>query len=57
LSFIISNEFAEDFDKIERNINIHIRNIQGFIRDNFPFKFPKQYIDTATEDSMKREKK
>jgi predicted PurR-regulated permease PerM len=34
LSFQIS-DFAEDFDKIERNINIHIQNIQGFIRDNF----------------------
>jgi predicted PurR-regulated permease PerM len=28
LSFQIS-DFAEDFDKIERNINIHIQNIQG----------------------------
>ena len=57
LSFQIS-DFAADFDKIERNINIHLRNIQGFIRDNFHLssREQKQYIDTATEDSMEKGK-
>jgi len=57
LSFQIS-DFAEDFDKIERNINIHLQNIQGFVRDNFHLssREQKQYIDTATEDSMEKGK-
>ncbi len=57
LSFQIS-DFAEDFDKIERNINIHLKNIQGFVRDNFHLssREQKQYIDTATEDSMEKGK-
>ncbi|MFV8342059.1 AI-2E family transporter [Flavobacterium sp. XS2P39] len=57
LSFQIS-DFAADFDKIERNINIHLRNIQGFIRDNFHLssREQRQYIDTATEDSMEKGK-
>lgn len=57
LSYQIS-DFAEDFDKIEKNINIHLRNIQGFIRDNFHLssREQKQYIDTATEDSMEKGK-
>jgi hypothetical protein len=25
----------EDFDKIEKNLNIHLSNIQGYIRDTF----------------------
>lgn len=57
LSFQIS-DFANDFDKIERNITIHLNNIQVFIRDNFHLSSSeqKQYIDTATEDSMKKGK-
>lgn len=57
LSFQIS-DFTDDFDKIEKNINIHLRNIQGFIRDNFHLssREQKQYIDTATEDSMEKGK-
>ncbi|SHM16055.1 AI-2E family transporter [Flavobacterium xanthum] len=57
LSFQLS-DFADDFDKIERNINIHLRNIQGFVRDNFHLssREQKQYIDTATEDSMEKGK-
>lgn len=57
LSFQIS-DFAADFDKIEKNINIHLRNIQGFVRDNFNLssREQKQYIDTATEDSLEKGK-
>lgn len=57
LTFQIS-DFTDDFDKIERNINIHLSNIQGFIRDNFHLssREQKQYIDTATEDSMQKGK-
>ncbi|TDE07222.1 AI-2E family transporter [Flavobacterium sandaracinum] len=57
LSFQIS-DFAADFDKIERNISIHIRNIQGFIRDNFHLssREQKEYIDSATKDSMEKGK-
>lgn len=57
LSFQIS-DFAADFDKIERNINIHLRNIQGYIKENFHLssREQKQYIDTATEDSMEKGK-
>jgi len=57
LSFQIS-DFASDFDKIEKNINIHLSNAQGYIRDNFHLssREQKQYIDTATEDSMAKGK-
>ncbi|TDD77067.1 AI-2E family transporter [Flavobacterium caseinilyticum] len=57
LSIQIS-DFANDFDKIERNINIHLRNIQGFIRENFHLssREQKEYIDTATADSMEKGK-
>lgn len=57
LSYQIS-DFAEDFDKIEKNINIHLSNIQGFIRDTFHVssREQKQYIDTATEDSLEKGK-
>ena len=57
LSIQIS-DFANDFDKIERNISIHLRNIQGFIRENFHLssREQKEYIDTATADSMEKGK-
>ena len=57
LSFQIS-DFADDFDKIERNINIHLSNIQVFVRDNFNVssREQKQYMDSATQDSMEKGK-
>ena len=57
LSFQIS-DFVNDFDKIEKNFNIHVNNIQGFVRDNFHLSSREQkaYIDTATEDSMEKGK-
>jgi predicted PurR-regulated permease PerM len=57
LSFQIS-DFASDFDKIENNINIHLSNIQTYVRDNFHIssREQKEYIETATEDSMEKGK-
>ncbi|RTY92152.1 MULTISPECIES: AI-2E family transporter [unclassified Flavobacterium] len=57
LSFQIS-DFADDFDKIERNITIHISNIQRFLSEHFNLSSweQKQYLDTATEDSMEKGK-
>lgn len=57
LSFQIS-DFAEDFDKIEKNLTIHLANIQEFVRDNFHLssREQKQYIDTAAQDSMEKGK-
>lgn len=57
LSFQIS-DFANDFDKIERNINIHFNNVQRFLSQNFHLSSweQKKYIDTATEDSMEKGK-
>ncbi|MCL6462283.1 MAG: AI-2E family transporter [Flavobacterium micromati] len=51
-------DFATDFDKIERNINIHLTNVQGYVRDNFHLssREQKEYIETATEDSMEKGK-
>ncbi|MFN7100787.1 MAG: AI-2E family transporter, partial [Flavobacterium sp.] len=57
LSFQIS-DFTEDFDKIEKNLTIHLANIQDYIRTNFNLSSSeqKEYIDTATEDSMEKGK-
>lgn len=57
LSFQIS-DFVNDFDKIEKNITIHINNIQGFIKDNFHLSSSeqKQYIASAAEDSKQKGK-
>ncbi len=57
LSFQVS-DFVNDFDKIERNFYIHLENIQIFIRDNFHLssRQQKEYIDSATEDSMQKGK-
>lgn len=57
LSIQIS-EMANDFNKIERNISIHINNIQHYIRDHFNISSREQnkYIETATEDSMEKGK-
>jgi predicted PurR-regulated permease PerM len=57
LSFKIS-DIIEDFDKIERNLNIHLNNIQRFVRDNFHLssREQKEYLDSATEDSMEKGK-
>ena len=52
------SEMANDFNKIERNISIHISNIQQYIREHFNIssREQKEYLDTATEDSMEKGK-
>lgn len=57
LSMQIS-EIANDFTKIERNITIHIHNAQQYIREHFNIssREQKEYLDTATQDSMEKGK-
>lgn len=57
LSMQIS-EIANDFNKIERNIGIHIHNIQQYIREHFNIssREQKEYLDSATQDSMEKGK-
>jgi len=52
------SEIVNDFNKIQKNISIHVHNIQQFIRDNFHIssREQKKYIDDATEDSMQKGK-
>lgn len=52
------SDIADDFNKIERNITIHIGNIQQFIRDNFNLstREQKKYLEDATQDSMEKGK-
>ena len=47
-------DMATDFDKIERNINIHIAHIQVLVKENFNLSSREQkaYIDEATADSL-----
>ncbi|PWA04781.1 AI-2E family transporter [Flavobacterium psychrotolerans] len=53
ISFQIS-DIASDFDKIERNINIHVVNIEQFIKENFNLSTREQrrYLNDATDNSM-----
>lgn len=53
ISFQIS-DIASDFDKIEKNINIHIVNIEHFVKENFHLSTSEQkkYIDDATDNSL-----
>lgn len=57
LSFQIT-DMVSDFDKIERNLNIHIQNCQDLIRENFNLssKEQKVFIDEATNDSLEKGK-
>lgn len=52
------SEMMNDFNKIERNINIHFANIQRFVRENLHLSFREQnkYIESATDDSMEKGK-
>lgn len=52
------SDMADDFNKIERNISIHIRNLQHFIRENFNLstREQKKYLDDATQDSVEKGK-
>lgn len=57
LSFQIT-DMVSDFDKIERNLNIHIQNCQDLIRENFNLSSREQkvFIDEATNDSLEKGK-
>jgi len=57
ISFQVT-DMASDFGKIEQNITYHIKHLQEFVRDNFNLssREQKEYIDGATEDSMKKGK-
>lgn len=57
LSFQIT-DMVSDFDKIEKNLNIHLQHCQDFIRDNFNLssREQKKYIDEATNDSLTKGK-
>lgn len=47
------SDIVSDFNKIERNLNIHLHNLQQYIRSNFHFstREQKKFIDDATKDS------
>lgn len=51
-------DIISDVDKIQKNLNIHIANIQHFIRVNFNISWYQQkiFIDEATEDSIENGK-
>lgn len=57
ISFQVS-DMASDFDKIEKNISIHISNLKEYVKENFNVSSREQekYIDGATEDSMAKGK-
>ncbi len=57
ISFQIS-DMANDFDKIEKNISIHIEHLQQYVKDNFNLstREQKEYINGATEDTFKKGK-
>lgn len=53
------SDMADDYNKIERNLNIHVRNVQHYIRDNFHISSREQneYLAAATDDSLLEGKK
>lgn len=53
ISFQIS-DMASDFDKIQRNIDIHILNIEQFVKNNFHLSTTEQrkYLNDATVNSL-----
>lgn len=57
ISFQVS-DIISDFDKIEKNITIHINNIQNFIKTNFHLSSREQkaYINEAATDSIQKGK-
>lgn len=57
LSFQVSN-VTNDYDKIQKNINIHFYHFQQFIKDNFNLSSREQneYLDSAAQDSIQKGK-
>jgi predicted PurR-regulated permease PerM len=57
ISFQIS-DMVSDFDKIERNVNIHLDNLQRFLKSQFNLNSTEQskYVNEATEGSLEKSK-
>ena len=57
ISFQIS-DMVSDFDKIERNVNIHLENLQRFLKSQFNLNSTEQskYVTEATEGSLEKSK-
>ena len=57
LSYQIT-DIVSDYDKIEKNITVHISNLQHYIQNNFNVtqREQKQYITEATTDSVEKGK-
>lgn len=57
ISFQIT-DIVSDFDKIEKNLTIHISHLQTYIRDTFNLSQREQvkYLNEATGDSMQKGK-
>lgn len=57
ISFQIS-DMVSDFDKIERNVNIHLANLQQFLKNQFNLNSSEQskYVNEATEGSLEKTK-
>lgn len=57
LSYKIT-DIISDYDKIEKNITIHLNNLQHFVQDNFNInqRDQKKYLNEATGDSMEKGK-
>ena len=49
------SDMTSDFGKIQKNVTIHVTNIQEFVRENFNLSSREQnkYISEATDDTIK----
>ncbi|MFT7351615.1 MAG: putative PurR-regulated permease PerM [Flavobacterium sp.] len=52
------SDMVSDFDKIERNVNIHLDNLQRFLKSQFNLNSTEQskYVNEATEGSLEKSK-
>ena len=57
ISYQVS-DMTSDFGKIQRNVTIHVNNIQQFVKENFNLSSREQnkYISEATNDTIKNGK-
>lgn len=57
ISFQVS-DMANDFDKIQENIQIHFKNMQHYVKQHFNISNREQheYIESATKDTMQKGK-
>ncbi|WP_395044402.1 AI-2E family transporter [Flavobacterium sp.] len=51
-------DIVSDFDKIQKNLTIHIQSIQQYIKENFHLtnREQKEYMNDATNDTLERGK-